>query len=62
MTIPVTGAVKQNRRLCLQLFALAACMVGALFLWQGHTGFNLWDEGFLWLWRSAYDAGRSPHT
>lgn len=29
-------------------WALASAAVLLLFGWQGHQGFNLWDEGFLW--------------
>lgn len=29
-------------------FFLSTGMVLALFLWEGHKGFDLWDEGFLW--------------
>lgn len=27
---------------------LALIAVWSLFIWQGHVGFSLWDEGFLW--------------
>ncbi|WP_259641246.1 hypothetical protein [Pseudomonas cannabina] len=30
------------------LLAIAAIFVAGNFLWQGHDGFNLWDEGYLW--------------
>lgn len=31
-----------------QLFLVSVGVVVALFLWEGHQGFDLWDEGFLW--------------
>lgn len=39
---------KSNLSLPLQCFAAASLAVFAFFLWEGHTGFNLWDEGYLW--------------
>lgn len=30
------------------LFLLSAGVVLSLFLWEGHQGFDLWDEGFHW--------------
>ncbi|PHR30084.1 MAG: hypothetical protein COA36_01495 [Desulfotalea sp.] len=32
----------------LSTLALAISIIIALFVWQGNTGFSLWDEGFLW--------------
>lgn len=39
-------AIRSPGPLCACLLALIA--VAAAFLWQGATGFNLWDEGYLW--------------
>lgn len=32
----------------IQFFVLSVGIVLAIFLWEGHQGFDLWDEGFLW--------------
>ena len=39
---------KSDPLLHLQCFAAASLAVFVFFLWEGHTGFNLWDEGYLW--------------
>lgn len=32
----------------IQAFLISVLVVFVLFTWQGHVGFNLWDEGYLW--------------
>lgn len=38
----------KNQKQLMQMLFLAIGMVGLSFLWQGHMGFSLRDEGFLW--------------
>ncbi|RRV08497.1 hypothetical protein EGJ27_10670 [Pseudomonas sp. v388] len=44
----------------LLLLAIAAIFVVGNFLWQGHDGFNLWDEGYLWYGARQLLAGDIP--
>ena len=39
---------QSNTALLLQSFLAAGLIVFLFFAWEGHTGFNLWDEGYLW--------------
>lgn len=44
----------------LAIAGLAIFSVVALFIWQGHAGFSLWDEGFLWYGAQRTTLGEVP--
>ena len=42
------------------IFAISLSLVILNFLWQGHDGFNLWDEGYLWYGARQINTGEIP--
>ena len=42
------------------LLFLTAFLVTIFFMWQGHLGFSLWDEGYLWYGAQRVLQGEIP--
>ncbi|MFP3926818.1 hypothetical protein [Pseudomonas sp. W5-36] len=56
----MTNATRDDALKYLALMTLSVFFVMANFWWQGHDGFNLWDEGYLWYGAKQIVAGEIP--
>src|SRR5579862_6898748 len=43
-----------------KLLLLTGILVGAFFIWEGHLGIDLTDEGFVWYGATAVSHGSVP--
>ena len=56
----MTDAAKEHYVKLTALAVLSVVIVMGNFFWQGHDGFNLWDEGYLWYGAKQILAGEIP--